>query len=383
MLVAFCTLFLAGWNGGSTGAMIPYIERNYNISYARVSVLFVSTFIGYVTAAAATGPLVRRVGFGNTLLIAMVVELIGNVINCSQRKSFNFMCFGFFVVGSAFATQLGLFNSYFARLNKPLLWTGCLHGIYGLGAFASPQVATAMLIRGVPYNVFYTTNVGMNVPLFGLVWLAFGKLKALPINPAEASVHGSVLRETLKSKAVWTLAVFLMLYVGAEESIGGWIVSYLIEVRHGDPQGASWVASGMYLGLAVGRIVLPPVNMLLGERNSVFIYVALAIMLQCLAWRVPTFNSTAICTALIGLTISTFYSATIAMGGKLIPKSMHADAFSLISAVGQSGSAFWPLIVGVMSTKTGIWVVEPTVLALLGAQGACWWLVPRVDRRVQ
>ena len=75
-------------SGGSTGAMIPYIERNYNISYARVSVLFVSTFIGYVTAAAATGPLVRRVGFGKTLLIAMVVELIGVsnfIAKCSHR----------------------------------------------------------------------------------------------------------------------------------------------------------------------------------------------------------------------------------------------------------------------------------------------------------
>ncbi|KAI0770849.1 MFS general substrate transporter [Irpex lacteus] len=382
MGVAFCALFLAGWNGGSTGAMIPYIERNYDISYARVSVLFVSTFIGYVTSAAATGPLIRRVGFGKTLLMSLVVELIGNVINCSQRKNFNFMCFGFFVVGSAFATQLGLLNSYFARLNKPLLWTGCLHGIYGLGAFASPQVATAMLVRGVPYNIFYTTNVGINVPLFGLVWLAFGKLDALPTNVTETSLggNGSVLRATLKSKAVWSLAIFLMLYVGAEESLGGWIVSYLIETRHGDPQGSSWVASGM---LAVGRIVLPPLNILIGERNAVFIYVAIAIMLECIAWLVPTFTSTAVCTALIGLVISTFYSATIAMGGKLIPRNMHADAFSIISAVGQSGSAFWPLIVGIMSTKTGIWVVEPTVVALLGAQGACWWLVPRVGRHTE
>ena len=56
----------------------------------------------------------------------------------------------------------------------------------------------------------------MNVPLFGLVWLAFEKLDALPTHPAEATTgtNGSVLKATLRSKAVWTLAVFLMLYVG-------------------------------------------------------------------------------------------------------------------------------------------------------------------------
>lgn len=57
--------------------MIPYIESTYNISYARVAVLFVSTFIGYVAAAAATGPLVRKLGFGRTIAISVVVELMG------------------------------------------------------------------------------------------------------------------------------------------------------------------------------------------------------------------------------------------------------------------------------------------------------------------
>ena len=60
---------------------------------------------------------------------------------------------------------------------------------------------------------------------------------------------------------------------------------------------------------------------------------------------------------------------------------MHADAFALMSSVGQSGSAFWPLVVGIMSTKKGIWVVEPTVVALLGAQFLFWWMVPKVERR--
>lgn len=45
--------------------------------------------------------------------------------------------------------QLGLCNAYFAALDNPLLWTGVLHGIYGLGAFASPQVATVMVTRNI------------------------------------------------------------------------------------------------------------------------------------------------------------------------------------------------------------------------------------------
>ncbi|TCD69232.1 hypothetical protein EIP91_008335 [Steccherinum ochraceum] len=386
MLASFFALFLAGWNGGSVGAMIPHIEKAFGIGYIQVSLLFVCTFVGYVVAAVVAGTLSRTVGFGHALSIAVLVELIGNVINSSQQVNFSLMCFGFFVVGCAFATQLGLCNAYFAALDKPLLWTGILHGIYGLGAFASPLVATAMVSRGVPYHFFYTTNVGMNVPVFALIWIAFHNLHTIPqpstqpVDPTASTT--STFRDALKSRAVWTLSIFLMLYVGAEESIGGWIVTYILDVRNGSPEGASWVASAFYLGIAIGRIVLPALNMFIGERRAVFLYLLIAIALEILAWFVPIYASTAICTALVGLAISTFYAAAITIGGKLIPRAMHADAFSLMSSVGQSGSALWPLVVALLSTKRGIWVVEPTVVALLGAQGICWWLVPRVDRRL-
>ena len=181
---------------------------------------------------------------------------------------------------------------------------------------------------------------------------------------------------------------------------GGWIVSYTLEVRKGSPEGASWVASSFYLGVflnhlhfadiglmivyilgvAVGRIALPALNMLMGEWLAVFVYLLCAIGLEFMAWFIPVFASTAVCTAFVGLAISTFYTAAITTGGKLIPCNMHADVFALMSSFGQSGSALWPLVIGVMSTR---WVVEPTVVALLGAQGICWALVPRVARRVE
>ncbi|OSX59421.1 hypothetical protein POSPLADRAFT_1150582, partial [Postia placenta MAD-698-R-SB12] len=384
----------------ATGALIPYIEKTYGITYAHVAILFVTTFIGYIVAAAGAGTLARKVGFGHALCIAVIVELAGFPAHvfwlfccrfrfCHSGRSLSYLellCGCWIVV-----FQLGLCNAYFAILPKPLHWTGILHGIYGLGAFASPLVATAIASRGIPYHFFYLTNVGMNVPVFVLVWLAFRNLFALPQAPdasAREESASTALRDTLKSRAVWTLSMFLVFY--SCETIadlilqsGGWIVSYILEVRQGSPEGASWVASSFYLGIAIGRIALPTLNMLMGERLAVFVYLLCAIALELLAWFLPFLASTAVCTAFVGLAISTFYTAAITMGGKLIPRSMHADAFALISSIGQSGSAFWPLIVGIMSTKSGIWVVEPTVVALLGAQGICWALVPKVGRRVE
>ncbi len=117
------------------------------------------------------------------------------------------------------------------------MWTGVLHGIYGLGGFASPLVATAMVSRGIPvkdscyfdlhhanpclqYHLFYTTNVAMTLVVFVLAFIAFRNLHTLPhaslheSQPTETTTSLNAFTATLRSRAVWTLAIFLMLYVG-------------------------------------------------------------------------------------------------------------------------------------------------------------------------
>ena len=73
------------FSGGATGALIPYVERAYGISYATVSLLFVFTFIGYVIAALGAGTLSRKVGFGHALCISVVVELF-YIFGSAQTK---------------------------------------------------------------------------------------------------------------------------------------------------------------------------------------------------------------------------------------------------------------------------------------------------------
>ena len=69
--------FYGDHSGGATGALIPSIERAFGIGYARIAILFVSTFMDYAAAAAGGGVLSRKIGFGSALLAAVAIELIG------------------------------------------------------------------------------------------------------------------------------------------------------------------------------------------------------------------------------------------------------------------------------------------------------------------
>lgn len=63
-------------------------------------------------------------------------------------------------------------------------------------------------------------------------------------NGAESSHNKGATRESLKQRVTWVSAVFLLIYVGIEVALGGWIVTYLIRVRNGDPFGAGLSATG-------------------------------------------------------------------------------------------------------------------------------------------
>lgn len=56
-----------------------------------------------------------------------------------------------------------------------------------------------------------------------------------------------------------------------EVTLGGWIVTYIINVRGGGPS-SGYISSGFFGGLTLGRIGLLWVNRLVGDRSAVIIY---------------------------------------------------------------------------------------------------------------
>jgi fucose permease len=68
-------------------------------------------------------------------------------------------------------------------------------------------------------------------------------------------------------------AIFLLGYVGIEVALGGWIVIFMIRVRHGEPFASGMTATGFWLGLMVGRVTLGFVTPRLGEKTAIAVSV--------------------------------------------------------------------------------------------------------------
>lgn len=131
-------------------------------------------------------------------------------------------------------------NAWVGNMQNANELLGILHGAYGLGATIGPLIASAMVARGqkLPWYTFYYVMIGVTVVDFFVAITAFWKATGKVHRETHQSSTGderTTTRTVLKEPVTWLLAVFLLGYVGAEVSLGGWIVTFMLRVRHAEP----------------------------------------------------------------------------------------------------------------------------------------------------
>lgn len=152
---------------------------------------------------------------------------------------------------------------------------GILHGFYGLGATLSPLICTTMVTKGgLGWYEFYYPMIGMS--FFNLVfavtafWTETGK-KYREASSRLADEKRGGTREALRNKVTWICSFFLFVYVGIEVSLGGWMVVFMRNIRHAAPFAAGMSATGYWLGVTIGRVVLGFVTPLIGEKPAIIV----------------------------------------------------------------------------------------------------------------
>ncbi|KAA1477464.1 MFS general substrate transporter [Dentipellis sp. KUC8613] len=362
------TLFVAGWNDGCTGPMLPRIQQVYNISYAVVSLLFIAGCVGIVAGGLSNVYLTAKLGFGKVIVLGAILQVIGYSIQAPAPPFPVFACANG-LIGFAIAVQDAQANGYVAGLKDSAARLGIMHCIYGVGAFASPLLATqfAQLRR---WSFLYLVSMGVGI-LNVIVLIAVFRLKgqdeclaaagdALVQSREEqlSSTHGNTYNQIFRQRAVHLIALFILAYCGVEVAIGGWTVTYIIDVRGGGPS-AGYISSGFFGGLAVGRVALLWLNKKLGHRVAVFTYTALAMVLELIIWFVPSLISGAVAVSLVGVLLGPIYPIAMSETGRILPNSLLTESIGWITAFGWTGAAAVPFLAGLLAQEKGIWSLQP------------------------
>ncbi|KAF9877212.1 Bypass of stop codon protein-like protein [Colletotrichum karsti] len=388
-LSAVClSSFLNGFSDAGAGAIIPYVEEHYGIGYAVVSLIFVGQALGFIVAAFVLDSF--RVKFGRaTVLFVGNVSLICGSIPAAAAAPYPFIPISFFFVGFGAAINMALGNIFCGGLRNGTLILGILHGFYGIGGTISPLIATAIVgAANATWSTFYLVPLGISLcTLLSSVWVFRDYERELDPGAREnemtatsASVLSSILA-TLRMRLVLSGAIFIFAYQGAEVSISGWVISFLIEARDGDPAKVGNVTAGFWAGITVGRFVLSAPAQRWGEKSFVYGFTVIAFALQLLVWLVPNVIGNAVAVSVVGLMLGPVYPCAAAVFMRNMTRREALRGMVTISAFGSLGGAVAPFFTGLLAQLSGTFVLHPIVMFLMAVMLVCWYGIPQRPKR--
>lgn len=370
---------LMGMTDGAVGALLPYIETYYSISYTAVSLVFLSPFIGYTLAALSNSLVHHHFGQVGIAVLGPVCRLIG-IIPLVFHPPYPVLPVVLAFTGYGNGIEDSAWNAWIGNMHNANELLGLLHGAYGLGATIGPLIATAMVTKGgLEWYTFYYVMIGLDgvglVFLTVAFWRATGKLYRAQFLDTTGGKR-TTTRTVLKEPITWILAMFLLGYVGAEVSLGGWITTFMLRVRNAEPFLAGLTVTFFWLGLTVGRVVLGFVTGRIGEKLAITIYLVLSIVMQVLYWTVPNFAASATFATFLGFFLGPLFPAAIVAATKLLPSDYHVSAIGFAAAFGGGGAALFPFAVGAIAQSKGVEVLQPICLAILIFILLMWWFLP-------
>ncbi|KAL1692495.1 major facilitator superfamily domain-containing protein, partial [Schizophyllum commune] len=377
---------LAGWNDGTTGPLLPRIQQVYGVNYAVVSLLFVCACVGFLSGALINVPLSDRLGYGK---VRPIIQIIAYSIN-SPAPPFPVLCVSYAINGVGMAIQDAQSNGYVASLtDKPEARMGMLHAAYGLGALTAPLVST-QFSQMHHWSFHYLASLGLMFSSL-ITQVAVYRFRTqdecltiIGQAPPEKSASAeSNFKQIFRLKNLHLLAVFVLVYVGVEVTIGSWIVTYVIDERGGGPS-SGYISSGFFAGLMIGRLALLWVNAKVCLLSSflVFSFDVMHYSLELVVWLVPSLIGGGVAVALVGVILGPCYPIAMNQAARILPAWLITPSIGWIAGFGQAGSAVSPLITGALAQSTSFKSLQPFLVSMMGCMMVLWAMVPRKATRM-
>ncbi|KAH9852215.1 MFS general substrate transporter [Lenzites betulinus] len=386
------SIYVAGWNDGTLGPLLPRLQEVYHVGYAVVSLIFIVNCLGFLTGATTYMYLTDRFGFGKVRVeAASLVAIVGFSLEASAPP-FPVYVIGYYFSGFGMSFLDAGSNAFLASLSGDTSTKmGIMHALYGVGAMCSPLVST-QFARIHRWSFVYLAHIGLtlfNALLESFVFRFQSQEDCLqetgqspPEKTKESEAGVNKYKQIFRLRAVHLMAFFIFTYVGVEVTIGGWIVTYVINERHGGPN-SGYISSGFFGGLTLGRVALLWLNKRIGEWRVIFLYILICLGLELVVWLVPNLFSGAVCVSFVGFFLGPIYPIVMNHAGAVLPPELISGGVSWIASFGAAGAAVFPFITGAIAARTSIASLQPLLIAMMGLLLVIWAFVPRARVVIQ
>lgn len=255
----FCWGFLTCLND----ILIPHLKAFFTLSYAQAVLVQFVFFSSYFLVSIPASWFCERVGYNRGMSVGLAVAASGafGFLAAAEFQMYSIFLGSLFILASGITLLQVAANPYVTLIGDPekassrLTWAGAFNS---LGTTVAPIVGSVMILSStevanvqMPYFVLGCTLVVLSVVMAGL---------KLPEIKTGAHTETTPWREMLTQRELLLGAFGIFTYVGAEVSIGSFLVNWLGEESVGSmpPSEAGKYVAFYWGGAMVGRFIGTP-----------------------------------------------------------------------------------------------------------------------------
>jgi len=371
--------FMWGFITVLNDVLIPHLKSVFTLDYAQVMLVQFTFFGAYFVMSLPSGKVVSRIGYRLAIIAGLCVTGIGALlfIPAAQAQSYALFLFAFFVLASGITLLQVAANPYVSMLGEPRLASSRLNlaqALNSLGTTLAPKIGGLLILstavlgaaelakltpaQQLAYKLQQAQMVqapylGIALVLFALAAMVW--LFRLPpvINTQEADDAHHRFADALKHRRVWLGMLAIFVYVGAEVSIGSFMINYLSLPQIGamSQARAAGFVSLYWGGAMVGRFIGSALLTRVDTRRllAVFATVAGALVLTTMlgTGHVAMWSVIA-----IGLFNSVMFPNIFTLGIEKFGALTGKVSSLLVMAI--VGGAVVPLLQGVLADHVGV-----------------------------
>jgi fucose permease len=371
-LIAFVTL---GLPAGAIGVAWPHMRASLDAPLAGLGLLLAAWTGAYVLADASLGMLASRIRLPFLLVGGCSLAAAG-LLGLAVAPSWWMVPLISLLIGGG----SGLFDSavnVHASLNRGVRYMGWLHASWAVGAALGPPLIVVSLAGTGSWQAAF---VAMAAAFIG-VGLIIGSRRAdwahadVPKNSDSQSDD----RPSDYRRALLFLIGLFLVSNGLEATAGDWSYTQLTAARGVGTGAASFGASLLWAGLAVGRIGLG----LLGNRVRPIRLLDASVGVAALAavgfWLTPPPVATFVALPMIGLGVAVMFPLLVFITPSRVGLRMTTHAIGYGMAAGTLGAGAFPALTGLLLQSLGLLTLG-AVLTLLAAALVLLHVASRLDQ---
>lgn len=364
------------------GAILPHLieeeQLNYAVAGGLISILAIGNF-----CASIIYPLAKR-HFSHRAVVVAITGLSPIVmLLLTIHPPVAFMYLLVFVLGITKGTVTIISNlAMNVATNSSTKYLNILHTTFAVGAFASPFIMAALLALGFPWRIImYILCVSGTIFPLNYWTMDYRMLEEPQPSAANADDHraGGHTRALLTNRSFLIITFIMFMYVGFENTVNGWFVTYLKDTGVMTSALATAMVSVTWIMMMAGR--MGTAQFLQNVNKLWIILVSALIDFVAIVLLVNTHTATmaAIIIAVLGLGMSAIYPTTVAAAGPIIEGS--TMGLSLLTGISAIGGILVPQIIGILADHVGIAGAMVTVVLTVGIMLALSILAVLRDRR--